>query len=148
VKKLFIVFLLMASNAYAENILMARSQQNFTNTIIAAKQKIEEYGYTVSHIQKCDGGMHGVGYKTDGYKVLFFGKLDEVKKISKLHPEMIPFIPLKMAIIAEGNETLISIINPLELERLIGHNKMHTQFQRWESDFRSILAELRALEKE
>jgi len=34
------------------------------------------------------------------------------------------------------------------LERLIGHNKMHTQFQRWESDFRSILAELRALEKE
>lgn len=144
-KYLAVALILLSHSVFAENILMVRSHQNFNDTMAAAKLAIEEYGYTIAHIQLCDGGLHEFGYKTDGYNVIFFGKLEEVQRIASENPEMVPFMPLKLAVIAEKDETIVSILNPLELEKYLGSRNLHVQFKRWESDIRAILDELRQL---
>lgn len=123
----------------AENMIMARVQQDFGNVMEQLKTSITEHGYTVSHVQRCDGGLKGFGYKTDLYRVIFFGKLNEVKTLSTRHPELVPFLPLKIAVIAEDQETIIVILNPASMAPFFNDHDLKIQFMRWESDIRSIV---------
>ena len=148
--KTTILRLLMASAllaaalpAAAQNILTARSAQNFERSMLLLKSSIESHGYTVSHVQRCDSGLTGLGYETDGYRVVFFGKLDEVRSLSAAHPELIPFLPLKISIFAEGDESVVSSINPAAMGALYPDEALRLQFKRWENDLRSILEEVR-----
>ena len=100
----------------------------------------------MSHVQRCDSGLTGLGYETDGYRVVFFGKLDEVRQLSAEYPELIPFLPLKISVFAEGDESIVSVINPTSLGSFYPGEALARQFDRWENDLRSILRELRAAE--
>ena len=68
---IFLTSLLFTQHARAENMIMFRAIQNFDETMILVKEKLDEYGYKVAHIQKCDKGLSGFGYKTDFYKSIF-----------------------------------------------------------------------------
>jgi uncharacterized protein (DUF302 family) len=143
---ILLLAVLLAPLAHAEQTtLMARSERPFEPVLEAAKQIIAEHGYTVAHIQKCDGGMAEFGYHSDKYQLIFFGKLDEVRRLSHEFPELIPFLPIKMAVFAEHDETVIVVLDPLELGRYITDPKLQVQLVRWRSDLRSMLQELRQL---
>lgn len=138
--------LLLPVAAVAESTtLMARSKLPFEPVLAAAKETIAEYGYTVAHVQKCDGGMAQFGYHSDKYQLIFFGKLEEVRRLSHDYPELIPFLPIKMAVFAEHEETVIVVLDPLELGRYIPDAKLQVQLARWRSDLRAMLQELREL---
>ena len=66
-KRLTITFLLvlMMGSVQAENILMARSPNNFEVTLQVAQKSLEQHGYTIAHVQRCDTGLGDFGYKTD-----------------------------------------------------------------------------------
>ena len=128
--------------AAAQNILTVRSAQEFEHSMTTLQASIEDHGYRVSHVQRCDSGLTGLGYETDRYRVVFFGKLEEVRQLSSRHPELIPFLPLKIAVFAEGEETIISSINPSSLGKFYTDGKLGIQFKRWENDLRSILRNL------
>ncbi len=130
-------------SAHALGILMARSSMNFDDTLEALKISIVEHGYAVAHVQRCDGGMRSMGYETDNYKTVFFGKYDEITTLSKKHPELIPYFPLKIAIIAEGKETILATLNPTVLGELLSNKALQIQSQRWHSDIISIMADMR-----
>lgn len=141
----FMLGLLLAGQAQAEQTtLMARVKLPFEQVLELVKQEVADYGYTVAHIQKCDGGLAQFGYHTDKYQVVFFGKLEEVRRVSHTHPEMIPFLPLKLAVFAERDETVVVALDPLELGRYINDSHLQLQLARWNSDIRAMLAELRA----
>ena len=112
---LLALFSLSLSTARAEGILMARTTMEFDAALEVLKSSIEAHGYTVAHVQRCDGGMRGMGYETDNYKTIFFGKYDEITRLSKKYPELIPYLPLKMAIYSEGKESILAILNPIVL---------------------------------
>jgi len=144
---MFIVLLLTITGLLpvtllAEDLLMIRTRIEFTEALKIMKASIKSHGYTVSHEQKCDGGLTGLGYKTDFYRVLFFGKPKEVRSLSVSNPELIPFLPLKLSIYAENNDTIVSTYNPKKFKSLFKNEKLDTQFDRWESDMRSILNEV------
>lgn len=139
---IIILLLFTAGNALAEDILLARSPNPFEVTIEVARKSLEAHGYTVSHIQRCDGGLKDFGYQTDPYRTLFIGKPDEVRKLTRRHPEIIPFLPLKLAIYAEDGETLAAIINPMILAPMFNKKELDIQFARWKSDFDSILEDI------
>lgn len=141
-----LIFVLPTLPVRAEGILMARSAVSFDEALPALTRSIEEHGYSVAHIQKCDGGLRGFGYQTDKYRVVFFGKLDEVRELTRRHVELAPFLPLKMAIFAEREETVLSIVNPKALAVFYDEPALRTQFDRWESDIRSVLKEMRSLQ--
>jgi len=130
--------------AQAENILMTRSHHKFDVALEAAKKSLADHGYTVSHIQRCDGGLKNFGFTTDPYRLLFFGKPEEIRALTGKYPEIIPYVPLKLAVFAEGDEVLAAIFNPEELARLFKDDELKVQFQRWKSDFVSILNDIHA----
>jgi uncharacterized protein (DUF302 family) len=144
VSTLLAFVLLRPGGAAAEETLMARVGRDFDTALEQLQQVIAEYGYTVSHVQRCDVGLQGSGYQTDKYRVVFFGKLDEVRAISSSHPELVPFLPLNIAVFAENGDTILSVFNPAVYEDLFPDNGLSVQFRRWESDVRSILDEMRA----
>ena len=134
--------LTLSSTLSAQGILTVRSALDFEASMPALKASIEAHGYTVSHVQRCDSGLQGFGYETDRYRILFFGKIDEVRNLSAEYPELIPFLPLKMALFAEGDNSIVSAINPIALGEFYPDEKLRIQFRRWEKDLRSILAEM------
>jgi uncharacterized protein (DUF302 family) len=133
----------ISNTVFAENLLMARSGNGFDMTLQVAKESIAAHGYTVSHIQRCDGGLEGFGYKTDKYRVIFFAKPDEVRDLSQKYPELIPYLPLKLVVYAEENETLAAMFNPDEFSGLFSDEKLRVQFARWKNDYVSILDDIR-----
>ncbi len=144
---LLVLVLLFALPARAENMLMVRVHDSFEETMIQLKETLNDYGYRIAHIQKCDGGLTGFGYKTDLYKSVFFGKFKEMRWLTREHPEIIPYVPLKIAVIKEKDTVLLAAINPTTLESLFPDPELRIQFERWESDIRAIFEELREKQK-
>jgi len=131
-----------------QTLLMVRVNMKAADTMEVLKETIREYGYEVAHVQRCDGGMAEFHYKTDFYRVVFFGKLEEVRGILDAYPEMAPFLPLKIAVIAEEDQTVLASIDPVALSHLYGHSRvLRVQFARWHNDIQAILEELRDFRK-
>ena len=124
-------------------LLMARSHARFDDAMATLQNSIQEHGYSVAHIQKCDGGMAKFGYDSDYYRVVFFGKADEVERISKQSPAMIPYLPLKILVFAEKDRTVMSALNPINLAAYFPDDpSLQQQLKDWERDLRTIMAEV------
>lgn len=135
--------LFIPHSASAQNLLMARTASGFDVTMLSVERALNEHGYTVSHIQECDGGLHGMGYETDKYRVIFFGKPEEVRSMVQRYPDMVPYFPQKVVVYAEGDHTVISLFNPEEFMGLFPQRELRIQFQRWKNDYESILDDVR-----
>ena len=138
---------LLATPAHAENMIMVRVEFSFDDTMILMKDKLKEYGYTVAHIQKCDGGLGDAGYKTGFYKSIFFSKFDEMRHLTSTHPNIIPYIPLKVAVMQELDTIVLVSMNPTTLTNFFPEPELQTLFTRWESDIRAIFEEVRNTQK-
>lgn len=147
IKTLVMLVLLSSTSAQAENMIMLRLDQSFDNTMILMKEKLNEYGYKIAHIQKCDGGLTDSGYQTDLYKSIFFGKFQEMRDLTRDHPELIPYLPLKIAVIKEKDTILMVSLNPSTLSDFFPNNDLQIQFGRWESDIRAIFEEMEKVRK-
>ena len=127
----------------ADNMIMGRVPLRAEIVIEYVKSSIEEHGYSVAHIQLCDGGMKDFGYTSDVYRVVFFGKVDEVRAISEQHPDFVSYLPLKIAVIAEKDETLLTALNPEALSRFYSDERLQIQLGRWYNDLISIFQDVR-----
>lgn len=142
-RRLLLAALLLTGTATADNMLMARVPLQAEITLEYVNASIQEHGYKVAHLQLCDGGMTDAGYKSDVYRVVFFGKVDEVRMISDRYPELVSYLPLKIAVIAEKGETLLAALNPEALEPFYGDEALHIQLGRWQNDIVSIFDDVR-----
>lgn len=131
----------------AENMIMLRVNHSFDDTMILLKEKLNEYGYKIAHIQTCDMGLSDFGYKTDLYKSVFFGKFEEMRRLTNDHPEIIPYVPLKIAIMKEKDTVVIVAMNPQNLAEFFTARPLQIQFGRWESDIRAIFDEVKNTQK-
>ena len=133
----------LASPVYAEDLLMHRSKQTFPEAMLALQGTIAEHGYTLSRVQRVDIGLTKSGYKTDKYRIVFFGKASEVKAIKFSEPELIPYLPLKIAIFAEGQETMLVAANPVQYASFVRNKNIADILRRWENDLRSIFNDVK-----
>lgn len=85
-------------------------------------------------MQACEGGVEKFGYKSDFYRVVFFGKLEKVRRITEKYPDMIPFVPLKIAIFAENDEIVLVSLDPMTLSAHAIRPELQVQLQRWRGD--------------
>lgn len=136
----------LSAPVYAEDLLMVRSQAEFEESMLALQLAISNQGYVLSRVQRVDIGLSGSGYKTDKYRVVFFGKPDEVRALSASYPELIPYLPLQIAIFAEADETLLVAANPMQLSAAYADPDLDKRFARWERDLRVILDKVRKAE--
>ena len=124
--------------AIAEDMIMTRSVLAFPEAMLALQESIAAHGYTVSRVQRIDIGLTGMGYKTDKYRVVFAGKIDEIRELTAKAPQLTPYLPPKISIFAEGDQTILVTINPKEYAAIAGKGVDPVFFDRWESDLRSI----------
>ena len=142
---LFVVILIQLPRlVIAEDMIMTRSVLAFPEAMLALQESITAHGYTVSRVQRIDIGLTGMGYKTDKYRVVFAGKIDEIRELTNKAPQLTPYLPPKISIFAEGDQTVLVTINPKEYAAIAGDAVDPVFFDRWESDLRSIFYDVNA----
>ena len=137
----------LPAQAFAEKLLMARSLQPFPETMLALQESIRAHGYTVSRVQRVDIGLTGMGYETDKYRIVFAGKLDEIRYLSDKAPQLTPYLPPKISIFAEGSQTILVSANPQLYAEIAGDAVDPIIFERWENDLRSIFHDVSKAEE-
>ena len=138
----FAIGLGLISFASADEMMMARVPQDFPEAMLKLQELLKKQGYTVSRVQRVDIGLTKSGYKTDKYRVVFFGKADEISHISKHYPEITPYLPLKIAMFAEAGDTMMISTNP----NILAPNakkELKQQLLAWEKDLQSIFKEMK-----
>jgi len=138
-----VLALLAAGTARAAELAMVRSVQPFPETMLTLQQAIRAHGYVITRVQRVDVGLTRMGYKTDLYRVVFYGKPDEIRRLAQRYPDLIPYLPLKLSVFAEGGETLVVGVRPLALWSFFDHPELFDLFARWDRDLQSILDEVR-----
>jgi uncharacterized protein (DUF302 family) len=133
----------LALRASADQLLMVRSGLPFPEAMANLQAAITAHGYTVTRVQNVDVGLSKTGYKTDNYKVVFYGRRDEVAQLAEDHPEIIPYLPLNVAIFAEGSDTILVTSRPGVLAEFFPAPELRPVFLRWEKDLTEILDAVR-----
>ena len=128
----------------AHELLMVRVLNNFPEAMNAVQQAIVANGYELMRVQRVDIGLTKSGYTTAEYRIVFFGKKDEIQKLSNKYPTLVPFLPLKLIVFAEGDETIVLGANPAKLVSFYPDKKLERYFMRWEKDFLKILQQVRS----
>jgi uncharacterized protein (DUF302 family) len=140
------LLLLLSPALVAEDLFMVRSQLSFPEAMTVLQQAIRENGYQVSRVQRIDIGLTTFGYKTDKYRVVFFGNLEEIRELSDRYPELVAYLPLKIAIFAENDETILLSSSFRHLRPVYSSADLLVSFEHWEADIQRILERVRTAE--
>ncbi len=132
-----------AAPAAADDLLMARSDLMYPEAMMVLQSAIKAQGYTITRLQQVNENLAKRHYKSDMYRVVFFGKYDEVKALAASHPELIPYLPLNITIFAEGNNAIVLTAHPRTLEEFFPDPKLKPIFERWEADMVKIMDTVR-----
>ena len=141
---LLLACLILPLSALADDLIMRRIAMTFPEAMNSLQTSIAEEGFTVSRVQRVDIGLTSSGYNTAEYRIVFFMRPDEVRHIVKEHHELIAFLPLKITIFAEGNETILVTLNPLKLNEFFPDLKMEKEFTEWSDQVVKILDRVQA----
>lgn len=125
--------------AQADDLLMVRSKLSFAEAETILKEQIEARGYVVSSTERIDIDLVAVGMSEGAYRVIQFGKPDEIKRLTDRFPELIPFLPLQIVIFAEWKETLLVTLSPTFYSRIASQDDLIMTYTRWGQDLGSIL---------
>ena len=127
----------------ADEMLIVRSGRDFEDTMTALQGAIAARGYKITRVQRVDAGLAAKGYQTDKYRVVFYGKAQEVARLAERHPDLIPYLPLSVAIFSEGSQTLITTNRPRSLAALFPAPELQATFAQWEQDLVGVFEEIR-----
>lgn len=134
---------LLAAPAAAADLLMARVNRLFPEAMTLLQSAISSRGYTVTRLQQVNENLERRDFKSDMYRVVYFGKHDEVARATARNPELIPFLPLNITIFAEEDETILVASHPQTLREFFPDPVLAPLFDRWEKDMIDIMDELR-----
>jgi uncharacterized protein (DUF302 family) len=136
-----LLLMVFTAPVMAEELMMVRVKQSFPETMLKFQEVIKEHGYTLSRVQRVDIGLSNMGYKTDKYRVVFFGKEDQNRWLIEKHPELIPYLPLKVAVYSEEQDTMMVCAN---LEILINPDdpELKKIVSGWQKDIQSMFKEM------
>jgi len=140
-----LILSLLIATTQAEELLMARTKQSFPEAMLKLQETILKLGYKVSRIQRIDIGLTKSGYETDKYRIVFFSTEKEVAEVSKKYPHLVPYIPWKIAIFAEQQDTLLVSADPIQFsnKKYPGADKY---LLKWKKDTQNIMQILRQSE--
>lgn len=136
---LLMLFSLCSQAVVTGEMIMVRSSEAFPETMSTLQQAISDRGYSLSRVQRVDVGLTAKGYATDKYRVVFFGKGEQVKQLAADYPQLIPYLPLKIAIYAEGNDTILISANPASFNDMFDIPQLKPVFNQWQRDIIEIL---------
>lgn len=132
-----------ADRALAADLLMARSERAFPEAMVLLQDAIASRGYTITRLQQVNENLERSHYRSDLYRVVFFGKHAEVRRLAADYPMLIPFLPLQVTIFAEGDQAIVVAADPLVFAHLYPDPALRPVFETWARDLRAILDAVR-----
>ena len=135
--------LFLSAPAIAEGLLMARTDNQFPEAMTLLQSAISSHGYKITRLQEVNENLARRHFKSDMYRVVYFGKYDEIKQVTAKYPDLIPFLPLSITIFAEGDQAILVASHPRMLEALFPDPSLKPIFEHWENDMVSIMDEVR-----
>jgi len=140
VRRAWVLWLLLALPGVSagEELLMARIARPFPEAMNALQETIRAGGYTISRVQRVDIGLTSSGFQTAEYRIVFYGRPDELRDLARSHVELIPYLPLNIVIFAEGDESIVLTANPRQLGEFFDKPELKKVFDRWERDTRAL----------
>lgn len=142
-KSILLLYIIISTNASASDLIMVRTSLDFPEAMLSLQTSTKEHGYDIARVQRIDIGLTGMGYKTDKYRIVFVGKIKEIDYLIKKHPQLIPYLPPKVAIFAEGGDTVLVTLNPGFYSQMINDKKDQLIFDHWESDIYSVFDDVK-----
>ena len=127
----------------ADELLMARSEHLFPEAMTLLQSAISTRGYTITRLQEVNENLARREFKSDMYRVVYFGKYEEIKAVTAKYPELIPFLPLNITIFAEGDQAILVTSHPRTLQKSFPDLQLKPVFERWEKDMLAIMDEVR-----
>ena len=137
------LLLCLSAPVMADGVLMARTDNQFPEAMTLLQSAISSRGYKITRLQEVNENLAKRDFKSDMYRVVYFGKYEEVKAVTASYPELIPFLPLNITIFAEGDQAILVASHPKMLERFFPDPKLKPLFDRWEADMLAIMDEVR-----
>lgn len=141
--KVGVVALFVTAPAVADNLLMTRMDKVFPEAMAILQTAISSRGYTITRLQQVNENLERRDFKSDMYRVVYFGKLEEVRQVTAARPELIPFLPLNITIFAEGEQTILVASHPQVLRQFFPDPALKPVFERWGQDVEAIMDEAR-----
>ena len=120
-------------------LIMLRSEKPFAEAMESLQLAIKKQGYTVTGVRAVDQGLAKSGYKSDKYRIVFFEKADEVDALTERYPELLPYLPLKIVVFAEADETLLVTSDPATFIDLFPSPRLQQLFRRWHDEVVNIM---------
>lgn len=127
----------------ADELMMARSPRLFPEAMATLQSAITARGYTITRLQEVNENLAKREFKSDMYRVVYFGKYEEIKMLSTKYPKLIPFLPLNITIFAEGDQAILVASHPHLLQSFFPSPDLKPLFARWEKDMQAIMDEVR-----
>ena len=136
------LWLLTGLPAIAEDLLMARIPMTFPEAMLKLQNTLKTNNHTLSRVQRVDIGLTSKGYKTDKYRIVLYGQAEEIRQLADEYPQLIPYLPHKIAIFAEEEETMLVAVNP---EMLIETEdpRLKAVMKKWHEDLQEIFKDMR-----
>jgi hypothetical protein len=75
--------------------------------------------------------------------VVFVGKKDEVQYLTEKYPVLIPYMPPKVSIFAENEETVLVTANPGLFAKMVNDEKDKAIFNQWQRDIQAVFDDVR-----
>ena len=141
-KILFLLLFLLSCRAFAGDLLIVRMEQNFPEAMSDLQAELKKQGFQVSRVQRVDIGLEAMGYKTDKYRVVFYGNLAEMRRLIKHNPLMIAYLPLSIAIFAENDATILVAANPEIYLEDVSLEEDKAILKKWSEELQSLLGSL------
>ena len=136
------LLLLPGLPAIAEDLLMARVPMTLPEAMLKLQNTLKKYNHTLSRVQRVDIGLTSKGYKTDKYRIVFYGQADVIRQLADEYPQVIPYLPHKIAIFAEEEETMLVAVNP-EMLFVTEDPKLRAIMKKWHEDLQIIFKDMR-----
>ncbi len=131
----------VAAPAAESTMLRAVSTEPYPETMMQLQRAIEANGYVFSRVQRVDYGLRRRGYDIPPYRIVFFGKPDEVRFLSVVQPQLLPFLPLKIIVYEDGDKVVMLAADPSRLARFYTGPETVGLFETWRRDIGKILLE-------
>jgi uncharacterized protein (DUF302 family) len=123
-----------------QSFLRVSCDLSFPEAMVLLQDAIVSHGYTVSRVQHVDMGLRKFGYESGLYRIVFYGRPQQMALVRENHLELIPYLPLKIMLFEDGEYVVASAIEPASLAAFFDDAEIRKLLDSWQKDLMKIVS--------
>ncbi len=135
-----LLVLLWGTLAHAAPLTAARTM-DLPVAIDEVTAAAQNSGYQVVKVQPIDLALVKRGYPDPGIRILFIGKATTMDQAMKINPKLLSVLPLRLTLIVEGGETLVSSDDLETWKEMFPDPETAQLIDTWQRDLKIILGD-------